>query len=173
MFSLLPSLYLSEKYVIMETSVMNGKNLSKLDFNYMIVYRPKSSPRFEMMEENISSLFNNTKYKQIAYYWERDIGLKKYHSHILTEVNSESFISDLYSNIEGTSSIHSGTRQQIVKMKRENNTFQDIKMNLDYVEFYGKKGKLFVEPIIQKENACFYVSKYSNRGLNSGYLMNT
>jgi hypothetical protein len=157
-----------EKY-FMKTSIMNGLNSSKLEYNYMISFRPKKSPKFELMETTISLIFSDIIFNNLIYYWEKDKLISKYHSHILVETYSENVISKIYSNIKGKSSIYSGRRELLVKTQTKNG-FKDKKCEVDFTEFYGGLGKVYVEPIVEKTNACYYISKFSDRGIISGFL---
>jgi hypothetical protein len=164
----------------MKTSLMNGLNLTKLDFNYMVSYRPNLSPNFEKMEGEIVSLFKNINYDHLTYFWERDKELKKYHSHILISNPDNEIVSKIFHNVKGYSSVYEGRRETIVKTEKiqqlqENNKIPqlvDKKIVIDFMEFKGSKGKIYIEPIIENRNSCLYVSKFSDRGIVSGYLNN-
>lgn len=153
----------------MKTSLMNGLNTSKLEFNYMVTFRPKYSPKFELMETTISNITKNVNYEHLVYYWERDKLIKKYHSHILIQIDFDNLISEMYSNIKGKSRIISGKRDTIVRVETKNG-LKDKKVNVDFTEFHGGCGKIYIEPIIQKTNSCHYVTKFSDRGIISGFL---
>jgi hypothetical protein len=165
----------------MKTSVMNGENISKLDFNYMISYRPSHSPKFEKMEEQITSLFKDINFYHLIYFWEKDSQVKMYHSHILILCDNENLIPYMFRNIEGYKSVYNGKRKTILKTNKSfvnHQTGEHISKSVDrvvevfYNEFRGKRGKVYLEPVIDKRNSSYYVSKYSDRGLSSGYLNN-
>ena len=153
----------------MKTSIMNGLNSSQLNYNYMISYRPKISPKFEIMEKSIYSVFNNINFEHLIYFWEKDKLISKYHSHILLQSNSENLTSELYLNIKGKSIIYNGKRELLIKIPNITG-FKDKRIEVDFTEFQGSLGKVHIEPIVEKINSCYYVSKFSDRGIISGFL---
>jgi hypothetical protein len=172
------TLPVSNSILDMKTSLLNGYSLSKLDFNYMISYRPNLSPNFEKMENEIVYLFKNINYEHLTYFWEKDRNLRKYHSHILVSNTDDEIVSKIFHNVKGFSSIYEGKRETIVKTEKlqrlqQNNKIQqfiDSKVVIDFSEFQGSRGKIHIEPIVDKMNSCLYVSKFSDRGIISGYL---
>ena len=48
--------------------------------------------------------------------------------------------------------------------------FVDEFIEVNYSEIRGREGKVFLEKILECKNSSFYVSKYSDRGLISGYI---
>jgi hypothetical protein len=163
----------------MKTSVMNGDNISKLDFNYMISYRPTHSPKFEKMEEQVKSLFQEIPFNHLIYFWEKDSQVMRYHSHILILSDFEEILPKMFRNIEGYNSIYNGHRETILKTKKSFVNHQteerickfiDKVVVVSYSELRGKRGKVYIEPVLDKRNSSYYVSKYSDRGLISGYI---
>jgi hypothetical protein len=163
----------------MKTSISNGKNLTKLDFNYMITYRPRISPSFDKREECIRSIFNNIPYNHLIYFWERDKEISNYHSHILVQSEFSEIIPCMFQNVNGVKSVLHGTRETLIKSQKtltnpksgeKIHKVMDRKVNIEFSEFMGTKGKVHFEPIIESNNSCYYVSKFSDRGIISGYL---
>ena len=160
---------------------MNGDNVSKLEFNYMISYRPTYSPKFENMEEQVISLFQEIPFNHLIYFWEKDSQVRLYHSHILILSDFNEILPQMFRNIEGYKTIYSGNRKTILKTNKSFSNCQtgekiskfiDKVVDVRYFEFRGKKGKVYFEPVLDKKNSSYYVSKYSDRGLISGYLNN-
>lgn len=163
----------------MKTSVMIGENLSKLDFNYMISYRPNQFPKLEKMEELIVSLFQEIPFNHLIYFWEKDSQVRMYHSHILILSDFTDILPKMFRNIDGYNSVYNGQRETILKTKKSFvnhqtgeriSKFIDKVVDVSYSEFRGKNGKVYFEPILDKMNSSYYVSKYSDRGLISGYI---
>lgn len=166
----------------MKTSVMNGESISKLEFNYMITYRPTHSPKFEKMEEQIISLFQEIPFNHLIYFWEKDSQVRMYHSHILLLSDYKEILPYLFRNIGGFNSVYNGKRNTILKTNKSFvnhqtgehiSKFVDRVVEVSYNEFRGERGKVYLEPVIDNRNSSYYVSKYSDRGLISGYLNNS
>jgi len=145
----------------------------------MITYRPTISPNFERMEEHVISIFNDIPFNHLIYFWENDRDVKMYHSHILVQSEFNEIIPFMFRNINGCKSIINGIRETLVKTHKSYvnpnsgeivNKIIDKKVNIEFSEFRGSKGKVYLEPIVNKVNSCFYVSKYSDRGGISGYF---
>lgn len=145
----------------------------------MISYRPTYSPKFERMEEKIISLFQEIPFNHLIYFWEKDRQVRMYHSHILILSDYSDIIPTIFKNINGYKSIQIGNRDTILKTTKslinlqtgeKTSCFIDKVVNVSFSEFRGKNGKIYVEPIIDKKNSSYYVSKYSDRGLISGYI---
>ncbi len=163
----------------MKTSIMNGENISRLEFNYMISYRPTYCPKFEKMEEKIKSIFKDIPFEYLIYFWEKDKKLNNYHTHILLFCEYEDLIPKLFINIKGYKSIINGVRNTRIKKSKTLKNFNsgekitkfvDEFIEVNYSEIRGREGKVFLEKILECKNSSFYVSKYSDRGLISGYI---
>ena len=164
----------------MKTSALNGKNISKLDFNWTIRYRPIINPSFNHMEASISSLLSDIPYHHLHYFWEKDRRSRLYHSHILVlNEYGEEIAEKIYKNIKGVGKIKSSQRETIVKVNKtffnpktdeKIEKFVDTKTIIRFQEFVGSKGTIHIEPVINNINSSYYCSKFTDRGIISGYL---
>ena len=163
----------------MKTSIANGNDLSKLEFNQFVRYRPKSKIAFNKRESECQTLLINSDYNYAYYSWEKDKANGLYHSHILIKTQEDKLINTLYNNIKGYSEIHSGFRDVLVKTKKEdqiadnnsNSSFRDVIVKIPYSQFNGRYGTVYIEPVISNSSASYYISKQTDRGINSGYLI--
>lgn len=165
----------------MKTSKFNGNNVSQLEFDYFIRYRPRHDVYIPGMEKQIKKLFREMNYEYICYSWEQDEVTTSKHSHCLvkTGYNKDKIVDKLKNNISSTDEPVKGTREVIYtteqnlinpKTGEEIKKLVEKKDSVDYIEVSGKYGSVFIEDVKDKKSASFYAMKLTDYGANFGYI---
>ena len=104
------------------TSILNGRDIQQLPFNYNITYRPKGYVRYDKMEQEINYILQGLPYDYGYYCWEKDKLFNHYHSHILLQTLPDELSETIYSNIKGDkikNNIRTGERELMVRVEKE------------------------------------------------------
>ena len=164
------------------TSILNGRDIQQLPFNYNITYRPKGYVRYDKMEQEINYILQGLPYDYGYYCWEKDKLFNHYHSHILLQTLPDGLSETIYSNIKGDkikNNIRTGERELMVRVEKEllnthTQKLQKVVMDkmviVDYTEMYGRLGKVHIEPVVENIGVSYYTTKSTSYGLTSGYL---
>jgi len=164
------------------TSILNGRDIQQLPFNYNITYRPKGYVRYTKMEHEIEYILQGLPYDYVYYSWEKDKEINHYHSHILIQTQPEGLSEIIYTNIKGDrvqNNKRTGVRELLVKTEKEllntltrkrEKVVVDKKVMVDYTEMYGRLGKVYIEPVVENIGVSYYNTKSTSYGLTSGYI---
>ena len=164
------------------TSILNGRDIQQLPFNYNITYRPKGYVKYNHMENEIEYILKGIPYESVYYSWEKDNDIKHYHSHILLQTLPDGFSETIYSNIKGDkikNNIRTGERELMVRVEKEllnthtqklQKVLIDKKVMVDFTEMYGRLGMVYIEPVLENIGVSYYTTKSTSYGLTSGYL---
>ena len=167
-----------------KTSTLNGKDLQQLPFDLTITYRPIKYIGFDIMEKEIKYITSGIKYEYLYYSWERDRQVNKYHAHIMikTKQDNDTISKSIYNQIpwdKSNNTLRKGNRELIIKTEKkytnthtlQSETFMvDKKVDVDFIEMFGRQGRVYIEPVLEKKGACYYITKSTSYGMTSGFL---
>lgn len=163
----------------MKTSIFNGLNTGKLDFNYNIRYRPRINVTPLAMKRQIEYLLKGIDYEHAYYVWENDKFSKHKHSHSLIKTGDENLIIKLKDNILcNKEPIIEYRKLPIIRERNLTSLTNGIKKttnqytweNVEGTKITGKHGELYIEPILSNVAASIYTNKYTDHGANFGYI---
>jgi hypothetical protein len=166
-------------YNFMKTSILNGLNVNKLEFDYNIRYTPiiKVSPL--AMQRQIQYLFREVEFEYIYYVWENNRFSKNSHSHSLIKTTDKDIIEKLQRTIISKREPIIGKRIENIIREREFTSLkdgatyihkQDTPEIIDFTTIIGKHGEVHIEPIMNKFASSIYVNKFTEYGSNFGYI---
>lgn len=164
----------------MKTSIFNGLNIGKLDFNYNVRYRPRVNVTPLGMNRQIKYLFKDVDYEHICYVWENDKYSKQKHSHSLIKTNDPDLITQLQYNLKSKENPFIGNREVIYQEEKNLINPQtgekitrrkDVKTIVEYTQIEGKNGVVFIEPILNNISSSIYTHKFTDYGSNFGYII--
>jgi len=165
----------------MKTSIFNGSNFGKLEFNYSVTFRPRHNVYIQGMQKQIEYLFKDVNYVYLCYSWENDRYSKVKHSHSLvnTKISENILINKIKQNLESNGEPSKIEREIIYteprkllnpKTGEKITTFAKKKINVVSTEISGKHGSVFVEKIVSNLSSSLYCMKFTDTGANFGYL---
>ena len=163
----------------MKTSIFNGINIGKLEFDYCVRYRPRTPVSELNMRKQIVLIFNKIEHDHICYVWERDKSTNSSHSHSLIKTKDENLINQLQINIVSKHEPREETRTILI---RRDKTFTSLSTGISITKpvdtpeivtglsIDGKHGSLFIEPIKSLAAKAIYINKYNDRGTGNGFI---
>ena len=163
----------------MKTSLFNGINTAKLDFNYNIRYRPRVNVSELGMNRQIQYLFRGINYEYICYVWENDKNSKLKHSHNLVKSDDEGIINKLGENIlsknEPIKKIDPILIQKPKTLLNPKNgekiqIIQDVWEEVERITLIGKHGEVHIEKVLSNQASSIYNHKFTDYGVNFGYI---
>jgi hypothetical protein len=166
----------------MKTSFFNGINTGKLDFDYNIRYRPRIDVSELGMKRQIEYLFRNITYDHLCFVWENDRYTKHKHSHTLVKTTDDNLILQLKDNIQSSKDPIIGTRMVTYQKERTLINPKNGEKRIDridcigevgFTELQGRHGVVYVEPIMSNVSSSIYTHKFTDRGVNYGYIKPT
>ena len=164
----------------MKPSILNGRDIGTLEFNNFITFRPRQKVKYSSMESQINFIFNNIKYDYLYYSWEKDKEYNHYHTHILLKINQPDFENYLYTNIKGYSNICKSERELMLRNEKKFTNTTTLKtssviidevVKVDCTDMVGRLGKVHLEPILDRRSVSYYINKYTDYGITTGFLM--
>lgn len=163
----------------MKTSIYNGYNIGKLDFNYNIRYRPRFNVYELGMTRQIQYLFRGITYDYISFVWENDNETKLKHSHNLVKSCDENIIHKLGENIilqkdpikKLDTILVQKQRTLINPMSREKLHFtQHVKQEVEGITLNGKHGEVHIQKVLSNQASSIYNHKQTDYGVNFGFI---
>lgn len=164
----------------MKTSIFNGLNTGKLDFDYNIRYRPRINVTPLSMNRQIQYLFKGVDYEHICYVWENDKGTNHKHSHSLIKTSDKNLIMQLQENLKSNKEPIKGEREILIREIKNlvSPTTGEIlkidkhrKVVVEHNEIRGKHGVVYVEPVLSNISSSIYTHKFTDFGSNFGYII--
>ncbi len=165
----------------MNSSILNGLNIGKVEFNKFITFRPTKNISLGKREDHIKYILNGTNYSYCYYCFERDRYSNRYHVHLLLKCDNNKFDEALYANIKGYGGITIGkreawinTQQNLIGKKGDKKMIRlvDEKIQVVFRGYRGRLGTIHVEKIESNIGTALYTSKFTNSGIVSGYIVN-
>ena len=165
----------------MNSSILNGKDIAKVETNEFITYRPNKHISIGKMEEQIKYILRETNFEYVFYCFERDKVSKLHHAHILLKCDNMKIDEILFANINGYSKKFTGVREIVVKIPqtlidiksgKKKTRLVDVKVPVEFRSYEGRLGKIHAEKTISKIGSAFYATKFTNSGILSGYFVN-
>jgi hypothetical protein len=164
----------------MKTSIFNGLNTGRLDFDYNIRYRPRINVTPLSMNRQIQYLFKGVDYEHICYVWENDKGTNHKHSHSLIKTSDNNLIMQLQENLKSNKEPIIGEREILIREIKNlvSPTTGEIlkidkhrKVVVEHNEIRGKHGVVYVEPVLSNISSSIYTHKFTDYGSNFGYII--
>jgi hypothetical protein len=166
----------------MKTSYFNGINTGKLDFDYNVRYRPRTDVSILGMENQIKYLFRDINYEYISFVWENDRYTKHKHSHSLIKTDDTDFIQKIQKNILSSKEPIIETNSILIRKYRtltsvtsgeKTQKEQDTWENVESTRIIGRNGDVYIEPVLNVVSSSIYNHKYTDHGVNFGYIKPT
>lgn len=163
----------------MKTSLFNGINTGKVEFNYNIRYRPRVNVTPLGMRRQIEYLYNGINYEHIYYVWENDKYSKHKHSHCLVNTEDDNLLIKLQGNLISTKSPNTEKRKIAIQREKclinpvngEKYTYkQEYWEEVESTTIKGKYGEVYIEPILSSVSSSIYINKFTDYGANFGYI---
>ena len=163
----------------MKTSLANGINVSKLDYDYNIRYTPFSKPSSLSLERQIKYLFREVEFDYICYVWENDRYQKTSHSHSLIKTTDKNLIEKLQRTIISPKEPIVGKRIENIIRERKLTSLnngattiikQDTPEIIYFTRIIGKHGEVYIEPIMNKFASSVYITKFTDISQTLGYI---
>ena len=166
----------------MKTSFYNGINTGQLDFDYNVRYRPRVNVSDLGMKRQIQYLFKEINYEYICYVWENDKYSKHKHSHSLVKTGDSNIIQKLQMNILSSNEPIIETNPILIRREKTltNPTngekiqyLQDTWEKVESTTIIGRHGEVHIEPILNVVSSSIYIHKFTDYGVNFGYIKPT